>query len=293
MKIFLMQQTHTDIGYTDRQEKITKFHIDYIKQAIRISEKIDQGFEKFKGFVWNNESFWIIERFLESTDNQWKQRLLEAINRGHIQLTSNYLNLSDLVDIDILKKYLKKAQQFGEKHQIRIDSAISMDVNGWSYGYLDAMLEAGVKHFYTCVHNHHGLVPFNKIHMPFYWENESGEKLLVWHGDHYAEGNAADIHAKVMGEVINQDIETQAIVKTEQLERIKNYLDDYMDSMHAQGYTFDFLPLMSLGLFVDNAPPNAHVMEVVSAFNQVYEKDYQVEMIGIHDFFDYVKSLPI
>ena len=40
MKIYLMHQTHTDIGYTDRQEKIVKYHIDYLKQAISINADI-------------------------------------------------------------------------------------------------------------------------------------------------------------------------------------------------------------------------------------------------------------
>ena len=53
MKVYLLHQTHTDIGYTDRQEKIVKFHVDYLKQAIRISERIASGEKpQWEGFVW-------------------------------------------------------------------------------------------------------------------------------------------------------------------------------------------------------------------------------------------------
>jgi len=291
MKIFLMQQTHTDIGYTERQEKITTYHVDFLKQAIEISESISRGEKQFEGFVWNNETFWIIDRFIESTDANWHHRLIEAVQKGHIQLTTNFLNLSDIVDIDILRQYLIKAQNFGMENQVRIDAAISMDINGWSYGYLDALLDAGVKYFYTCIHNHHGLVPFNQVHKPFYWEAEDGRKLLVWHGDHYAEGNAAGIHPEVHGIIESGQYRQEAVVTEAQLVRIKQFLDDYIASMHNQGYPYLFLPLMSLGLFVDNAPPNAHVMAVVRAFNEKYKDDYDIEMIGIHDFFDYIDSL--
>ncbi len=37
-EIYVIQHTHTDIGYTERQEVIEAFQIDYIKQAIEISE---------------------------------------------------------------------------------------------------------------------------------------------------------------------------------------------------------------------------------------------------------------
>ncbi len=77
-----MHQTHTDIGYTDRQEKLIKYHVDYLKQAVKISEAIAQGRKEWEGFVWNNETFWILERFLEHTDKSWKERLLKAIHRG-------------------------------------------------------------------------------------------------------------------------------------------------------------------------------------------------------------------
>lgn len=35
-KLYLIHHSHTDIGYTDRQEKIERYHVDFIKQAIDI-----------------------------------------------------------------------------------------------------------------------------------------------------------------------------------------------------------------------------------------------------------------
>ena len=41
--IHLIHHTHTDVGYTDHQKKIERFHVDYIKQAIEIFEKGQSG----------------------------------------------------------------------------------------------------------------------------------------------------------------------------------------------------------------------------------------------------------
>lgn len=286
-----MHQTHTDIGYTERQEKLIKYHVDYLKQAIRITETIEGGKKEWEGFVWNNETHWILERFLKNTDKQWHERLLRAIHRGYIQLTGNYLNLTDLVDFDILKKYLNNAQAFGRKHDVRMDSAVSMDINGWSYGYAKAMYDAGIRHFYTCIHNHHGFVPFMKKHHPFYWENEDGHKILVWHGDVYNQGNVAKLMPDVYGTVDKDgNPVTRAIINDEQLSEAKAWLDDYIESLRTQGYDYDFLPLMTKGLLVDNAPPNAHIMESLKAFNEKYGDEIEIEMVGIHTFFDIIKA---
>ncbi len=290
MKIYLMHQTHTDIGYTDRQEKITKYHVDYLKQAIKISETIAEGKKAWEGFVWNNETHWIIEKFIEATNKDWLERLIKAINRGHIQLAGNYLNLTDLVDDTILRKYLKKARHFADEHNVRLDSAISMDINGWSWGYADALYDAGIKHFYTCIHNHHGFVPFEKKHMPFYWETEEGNKVLVWHGEVYNHGNVSRLMPDVKPVYKDGKYITEAIITDEQLSYVKTWIDDYLSSMNAQGYRYDFLPMMTKGLLVDNAPPNPHIMESIQAFNHKYGDEIEIEMIGINDFFDILKK---
>ncbi len=80
-KIYVMHHTHTDIGYTDSQEVITDRQIDYIKQAIELSEVIAAGERKeWKGFKWICEAFWGVEQFLGLADEQLKERLKSDVN---------------------------------------------------------------------------------------------------------------------------------------------------------------------------------------------------------------------
>lgn len=295
MKIFILMQTHTDIGYTDRQEKIMRYHVDYLKQAIRISEAIRQGERpEWEGFVWNNESFWIIEEFLKQTDASWHERLVEAIRHGHIHVTGNYLNFTDLVDLTILRKKLEQVQAFSQRIGQPINTAISMDINGWSFGYSQVLYDAGIRRFYTCIHNHHGFVPFRKKHVPFYWETPKGDKILVWHGDVYNQGNVSQLTPHVEGYFDEEGhYQVRVHVDDEQLKHAKEWLDDYVESVKRQGYEYDFLPIPTKGILVDNAPCNPYTMESIRAFNARYGEDYQLEMIGINDFFDYVEGLKL
>lgn len=291
MKIYLMHQTHTDIGYTDRQEKITRYHIDYLKQAIGISEEIDSDKESlYQGFVWNNESFWIIDTFCKNVDDTWKDRLIKAIQRNHIQVTGNYLNLTELVDYNILEKYIRKAKEFGDVTGKKVTSAISMDINGWGIGYPDLFVENGITRFFTSVHNHHGFVPFRRKHNLFYWETPKGNRLLVYNGDVYNQGNVSKLVPDVIAD-FSTGFTTKAIISDERLAYAKQWLDDYLASVKTQGYDYDFLPMLTKGILVDNAPPNKHIMEAIIRFNELYENEYEIELVGINDFFDKVESM--
>lgn len=62
-KIYVVHHSHTDIGYTDLQERVIFNQICDIKKAIRI---IKEGYEKRtpeKYFKWNCETYYCVEQF--------------------------------------------------------------------------------------------------------------------------------------------------------------------------------------------------------------------------------------
>ena len=56
--LLVVHHSHTDIGYTERQDRIERWHVDFLREALRISD--DRP-----GFKWTCETFWAVERFLE------------------------------------------------------------------------------------------------------------------------------------------------------------------------------------------------------------------------------------
>ena len=73
------------------------------------------------------------------------------------------------------------------------------DINGISMGQRDALIENGVEFLYTNIHTHHGMYPLYQNQKPYFWENENGQRLLVWNGEHYNLGNA-------LGIVLNKNV---------------------------------------------------------------------------------------
>ena len=41
--IYVIHHSHTDIGYTERQERIEQYHVDFIRQALDITEAAQRG----------------------------------------------------------------------------------------------------------------------------------------------------------------------------------------------------------------------------------------------------------
>ena len=180
-KLCIIHHTHTDVGYTDPQEVIEARQIDFIRQAIEISEAIRDGRKKeWKGFHWVCESFWEVEKFWEQASTEMKERFLKAVSSGDIEITGNYLNLNETIDEETLRHFLGKAQKFSKESGRAVSCAMTADINGYSWGYAQTLYDSGIRNFYTCIHTHHGMFPMFRKQMPFYWETPQGDKLLVW-----------------------------------------------------------------------------------------------------------------
>ncbi len=41
-QVYVIHHSHTDIGYTDLQEKIMYNHIDYIRSAVKMTEEVPE-----------------------------------------------------------------------------------------------------------------------------------------------------------------------------------------------------------------------------------------------------------
>ncbi len=58
-RIEVLHHSHTDIGYTDRQEMICRQHADFLRQALNVLRRIDAGAApEWEGFRWQCENYW-------------------------------------------------------------------------------------------------------------------------------------------------------------------------------------------------------------------------------------------
>lgn len=288
-EVLIIHHTHTDIGYTQSQETIEFYHINFIKQAIEIAEKLRKG-GKEEQFIWTCEAFWGIDCFLRSVDDAWKKRFETCVVNGSISITGNYLNLNELIDYDVLKNHLLKAVKYGKSLGKKVISSMTADINGYSWGYSEALYESGIKNLYSCVHSHHGMYPIFKKQTPFYWETPKGYKLLVWNGEHYHFGNEFGIVKTATGSYINKDELGANFTEENRHEIGKIRMFRYLKSLENEGYEYNFTPITVHGLPTDNGSPNMEVVEFINWWNENFSEEVTMKISTLDKVFEKVEA---
>ncbi|HLQ70634.1 MAG TPA: glycoside hydrolase, partial [Bacillota bacterium] len=290
MKLFVVHHSHTDIGYTERQEKIERYHVDFIKQAIDILNLIDKGeADKWKGFRWTCENTWQIENFMKSADEKYVADLQRYIKSGEIGVSGNYLNMTELVDQDVLNRKLKDGIGLVESLGYKPSSAMTADINGYAWGYAESLYQNGITELFSCIHTHHGLFPLNKKQTPFYWESPQGNKVLVWVGEHYHVGNELGLVPNGGTSYTIRD-ELSSKMQTEPFRTAEKRIYRYIENLIKEGYPYHFVPIMASGVISDNAPPNGRIVEFIDTWNEKHSENIEIEMITLNDFFNVLRE---
>ncbi|TVX95938.1 glycoside hydrolase [Cohnella terricola] len=295
-KLFVIHHSHTDIGYTERQEKIERYHVDFIRQALRIWEEAKSGKRnEWKGFKWTCETFWAVERFLEKASLDEKERFADALRDGDIELSGTYLNLSELIGYDTLAKKLQAAGNYAQSIGVSVNASITADVNGYSWGYSQALYDAGIQNLYSCVHTHHGMFPIGRKQTPFYWETPRGDKVLVWNGEHYMIGNDLGLLPNGSFSYTIQDEFYTNGAAEDHWKLAETRIQRYLEQLESESYPYDFAIVNVSGLLTDNAPPSGTIMEFIQEWNEKHGDRIEIEMTTLHKFFEHVRtqSFPI
>jgi len=286
-RIYLIHLSHTDVGYTDTQEKVKGHHIAFIREVLDIVKKNPD-------FVWNCESYWCVQQFLKAASEQERAEFAEYVKRGNIGLCASYLNLTDLVPEYVHNEIMRLCVQEREKLGLTAKSAITADVNGYSWGFADILAENGVKNLMSCIHTHHGYHPLFLKQAPFYWKSPKGNRVLCWVGDHYNLGNELGIAQASWFEYTLQDGMT--FEPCSDYEKAVRRIYAYVNSLKEKGYPYNFVPVSLSGNMTDNSPPSLKILEFVKRFNEQH-RDIQLEMSTLDKFFDVLskedKEIPV
>lgn len=296
-KIFLIYHSHIDIGYTERQEKIAAYQADFIKQAVEYAlspaqEKRDSR-AKFK---FTAEGFWAVEQYLRRYGEEGKARLTEAVRSGNFELTGAYFHLAELLNYDNLSHSLDYAKNFAESAGLPpIRVAMAADINGFSYGYAEALHEHGIEKLITCINTHHGGAPFKRPLVPFYWETHKGNRILVWNGLTYHKANLLGLipGSTPVGDpgVPGMKVDESGFVDV-------RHPDDYaakrifamVEGLKGTGYRYDFMPLMGSGLYTDNSPCEDEHCALIEEWNAEYGDKVEICTATLSEFFDYLQE---
>ena len=295
-KIFLIYHSHIDIGYTERQEKIAAYQGDFIKQAVDYVLSANQNQRNSKNkFKFTAEGSWAVEQYLEKYKKAGEEKLLKAINTENFELTAGYLNMAELLNYKNLQYSLSYCNNFCRQNNIASPKvAMSADINGFSWGFADALIESGVEYLITNINTHHGGAPFSKPLVPFYWEGPSGKKLLVWNGLAYHKANLLGL---IPGLTPVRDpgipgmiIEETGFIDIKDTEYAQKRIFNMVKMFKENGYAYDFLPIMGSGLYTDNSPVGEDHCELIKEWNEKFGNEIEIVTGTLVEFFEYLKE---
>ena len=267
--VYVVHHSHTDIGYTDLQERILLSQEDYIHSALQLLRKPEN-----QQFRWNCETWFCVRDFLKNADEQLRAELFERMRNEQIGFSANYLNFTDVADGHALNTVMDEMTDILDAQDIPHETAMFADINGISMGYRNLLLDHGVKFLYTNIHCHHGMYPLYQNQNAYFWEDERGRRLLVWNGEHYNLGNALGIcpDEEYIKELIRQGHHPDRI------ELLRDKLKEYVDDCEKHDYNYDFLVISVSGVYFDNAPPNDEILRMMEQYNSAFSKESGIEL---------------
>ncbi len=244
--LYLVQHTHTDLGYTRPQTEILPDHLRYIDYALDYCDLTDDYPDDAR-FRWTCEAAWPVREYLHYRPAAQIERLRRRIAEGRIELTAMFANLSELIDERGCAASLEPLREM-RRHGLPVMSAMQDDVNGIAWCYADLLPELGVRFLNMGEHGHRALIPFD-VPTAFWWESPSGSRLLAWRPDHYNTGNFWGIHSGRMP-------------------TIEPALFRYLADLESKAYPMDQVAVQYSGVFLDNAPPGIVANVFIREWNE-------------------------
>ena len=265
-KIFFVQHTHTDIGYTRPQTEILPEHLRYIDYALDYCDQTD-SFPDAARFRWTCETSWALNEYLKTRPASQIGRLKRRASEGRIELTGLYLNSSDLADEASIAASLQPVNYF-RSLGFRVKAAMQDDINGVPWCLVDYLSGAGIDYLNMGQNTDRALRPFGRP-TTFWWESPSGRKIIVNRPEHYMCGNTLGI-----------------INNTESLE--KN-LFRHLAEISGKGYPFNEYAIQFSGYQTDNSPPSTTACNIVKEWNETYVWP-ELRLATVSEFLDQVKE---
>ncbi|MFZ4547819.1 MAG: glycosyl hydrolase family 38, partial [Bacteroidales bacterium] len=249
-KIDLVQHSHTDIGYTRSQTEILAEHLRYIDYALDYCDATDNYPENAK-FRWTCEASWPVDEYLKCRPESQIERLKKRVKEGRIQVTGMYYNFDELPDEQILAASLQAVGRI-KASGLPVSTAMQDDVNGIGWCMSDYFNQLGIKYLNMGTHGHRALICFD-IPTLFWWESPSGKRVLTFRAEHYMLGN------------------TVLEIQSGDMDKFKNNLFNYLQSLDAKKYPFDEMAIQHSGYMTDNSPPSTIASDLIKQWNDTFE----------------------
>ncbi|WP_300735843.1 polysaccharide lyase family protein [uncultured Alistipes sp.] len=265
--IYLVQHTHTDIGYTKPQTEILTEHLRYIDYAVEYCEATENYPDDAK-FRWTCEASWAVREWLRIRPQEQIDKFLHYVKNGQIEVTAMFFNMSELSGENAYKTFLEPIAGF-HKLGIPVQTAMQDDVNGVAWCLADYLPDLGVKYLTMGSNGHRALIPFDRPTL-YRWESPSGKSLLSFRADHYMTANFWGIDRGDM-------------------EGVRNGVFSYIRTLRSRGYDFPLITAQYSGYSTDNSPPSMQECALIRDWNDHYAWP-KLRSATVHEFLEQIDT---
>ncbi len=263
--IYLVQQSHTDIGYTRPQSEILAEHLRYIDWVLDYCDQTD-GYPDDAKFRWTCESAWITREYLRTRPFSQVERLKKRIGEGRIEVTGMHCNLSEMSDENSQYDFVHILKDI-EDAGIRVITAMQNDIHGVAWCIPDYYRNTGIRYLSVGSNWTRSLLLFDKPTC-FWWESPSGARILSFRSDHYMKGNH-------LGLITNTDFSEN--------------LTEYLSDLESKNYPFNRITIQFSGYRADNSAPSITACEMVRKWNEKYANP-RLKLATASEFPAYVEA---
>jgi hypothetical protein len=257
--LYLLTSIHTDVGYTDLQERCLEIHRQNLDAALaRLERRPD--------FHWAPECTLQIASFLENRGPRAADALLQAIREGKVGFPALFANmLTGLLDHETLARVVWPAGALAREHGLLFAAAQISGVPGQTLTFPMALAASGVRYLASGATPERAAPLLPAVEAArwdrgegtaypqlYWWEAPDGSRVLHWRAHHY--GDAARLG-------FGEDVPRMA-------GRLSDWLQ-HDPALASPTWPYDTALLFGLDAR-DNAPANEQMVANVEEFGRRY-----------------------
>jgi alpha-mannosidase len=273
-EIYLIHNSHNDIGYSNIQEDVAKIQNKNIRDALYLIKKT-KSYPEGSRFLWNVESLWAVENFLGEATKEEKTDFINAVKNNQIGLGALYANiLTGLSTPEEMNWIVQYATILREKYHVPINTAMMTDIPGLSWSMVHALASNGIRYFSNGPNYVEGLpdkgdrIGYTLKALgdkPFWWKSSSGkDSILFW----TAGKGYSSWHGFAPG-----------TVKVRGPKKIAAYLNE----LDKKNYPYSIVQ-WRYNIVSDNGPVDSTISDFVRAWNEKY-KSPKLILANVGDVF--------
>jgi alpha-mannosidase len=210
--LYWLPSIHTDVGYTDLQERALEVHRKNLDAALAWTTT-------HRDFRFTAECALQVVSYLENRSNEAGDALVQAIRDGKIAWQALFANmLTGILDHETFARLVWPAGKLARERGLTFLSAQITDVPGQTLTFPTLLAASGVKYLATGANPERAvpLLPASATEgtvypQLYYWEGPDGSRVLHWRAHHYGDGTrfGFDVGPDEMGHRLSDWLLTQ------------------------------------------------------------------------------------